>query len=69
MTNKEISGSSINYVVSEAKQRTWFGHVLCMDRDRLQHAALKLTSPGKGERGRPLGTWRRTVEAGWEELE
>ena len=31
-----------------------------MDSDSLPHAALNWTPPG--ERGRPLGTWRRTVE-------
>ena len=33
-----------------------------MKKIRLPHTALRWAPPGKRKRGRPLGTWRRTVE-------
>ena len=33
-----------------------------MSKNRLPRNALRWTLPGKRKRGRPLGTWRRTVE-------
>merc|ERR1712115_192475 len=44
------------------KRWTWLGHVLRMNKSRLPHAALRWAPPGKRKRGRPMGTWRRTIE-------
>ena len=78
ISNVEVSRrTGINNIVDEVKRRrwSWMGHALRMDKKRLPHAALKWTPPGKRKRGRPLGTWRRTMdnemrEAGktWNEL-
>ena len=65
VTNKEISRrTSINNIVEDVKQRRWrwFGHVLRMNKNRHPRAALRWTPPGKRKRGRPLGTWRRTID-------
>ena len=65
VTNKEISRrTGINNIVEDVKQRRWrwFGHVLRMNKNRHPRAALRWTPPGKRKRGRPLGTWRRTIE-------
>ena len=65
ITNMEVSRrTGINNVVAEITQRRWrwLGHVLRMPRSRLPRAALRWAPPGKRKRGRPLGTWRRTVE-------
>ena len=65
ITNKEVSErTGVNSIVAEVKQRRWrwLGHVLRMDRKRLPHTVLRWAPPGKRKRGRPLGTWRRTVE-------
>ena len=65
ITNKEISRrTGIDNIVDEVKRRRWrwLGHVLRMAKTRHPHAALRWAPPGKRRRGRPLGTWRRTVE-------
>ena len=65
VTNDEVSKrTGINSIVAEVKQRRWrwFGHVLRMNKKRLPYTALRWTPPGKRKRGRPMGTWRRTVE-------
>ena len=65
VTNKEISRrTGINNIVKDVTQRRWrwFGHVLRMNKNRHPSAALRWTPPGKRKRGRPLGTWRRTIE-------
>ena len=65
ITNEEISRrTGVNNITEEVKKRRWkwLGHLLRMDRNRHPHAALRWAPPGKRRRGRPLGTWRRTVE-------
>ena len=65
VTNKEISRhTGINNIVEDVKQRRWrwFGHEVRMNKNRHPCAALRWTPPGKRKRGRPLGTWRRTIE-------
>ena len=55
--------TSVNNIVREVMRRwRWLGHVLCMSRRRLPQVALKWTPIEKRLRGRPPGTWRRTVE-------
>ena len=71
VTNEEISRrTGINNIVLEVKQRRWrwLGHVLRMNRSRHPHVALRWHPPGNRKRGRPLGTWRRTVEAEMNEM-
>jgi hypothetical protein len=41
----------------------WIGHVLRKEPDGITKRALYYTQEGKGKRGRPKVTWRRTVEA------
>ena len=65
VTNEEVSRrTGINNIVAEVRQRRWrwLGHVLRMPKSRYPHTALRWAPPGKRKRGRPLGTWRRTVE-------
>ena len=65
ITNKEVSRrTGINCIVEEVMQRhwRWLGHILWMSKLRYTHVALRWTTPGKRKRGRPLGTWRRTIE-------
>ncbi len=65
MTNEEVwEKAGINNIVQEVKKRcwTWLGHVLHMKKERHPHAVLTYVPPGKRKRGRPLGTWRHTVE-------
>ena len=58
------SRTGLNCITDEIKKRRWrwLGHVLRMDRKRLPSIALKWTPSGKRNRGRPLGTWRRTID-------
>ena len=66
ITNEEISRrTGVNNITEEVKKRRWkwLGHLLRMDRNRHPHAALRWAPPGKRRRGRPLGTWRRTIES------
>ena len=66
ITNEEISRRTrVNSIIMEIKKRRWkwLGHILRMDRNRHPHAALRWAPPGKRRRGRPLGTWRRTIES------
>ena len=63
--NKEISKrTGINNIIDEVKQRRWrwLGHVMRMNKTRHPRTALRWAPPGKRRRGRPLGTWRRTME-------
>jgi len=65
VTNKEMwERAGMNNIVLEVKKRRWrwLGHVLRMKKERHPHAVLTWAPPGKRKRGRPLGTWRRTVE-------
>ena len=50
--------------VREVKRRwwMWLGHVLRMKKGRHPLEALSWAPPGKRLRGRPLGTWRRTIK-------
>ena len=64
-TNEEISKrTGITNIVLEVKKRRWkwLGHVLRMNKERHPRKILRWTPPGKRSRGRPTGTWRRTVE-------
>ena len=70
VTNREVwKRADINDIVQEVKKRRWkwLCHVLRMKKDRHPYAALTWAPPGKRGRGRPLGTWRRTIEAEMEE--
>ena len=79
VTNREVNKrAGACCIVEEIKKRRrrWLGHVLRMSKTRPTHVALRLMPPGKRRRGRPLGTWRRTIEeeikkAGktWQEIE
>ena len=65
ISNIEVrSRTGLNCITDEIKKRRWrwLGHVLRMDRKRLPSIALKWTPSGKRNRGRPLGTWRRTID-------
>ena len=65
VTNVEVSRrTGINSIVDEVKRRrwSWLGHALRMNKNRHPHTVLRWAPPGKRKRGRPLGTWRRTVE-------
>ncbi|KAI8493069.1 hypothetical protein Bbelb_290730 [Branchiostoma belcheri] len=65
ITNKEVSRrTGIPNIVVEVKHRRWkwLGHILRMNKNRHPYVALRWTPQGKRKRGRPLGTWRRTVE-------
>ena len=65
VTNKEIARrTGINCIVEEVKRRRWrwLGHILRMSRSRHPHIALTWNPQGKRRRGKPQGTWRRTIE-------
>ena len=65
VTNKEVwERAGMSNIILEVKKRrwSWLGHVLRMKKERHPHAVLTWVPPGKRKRGRPLGTWRRTVE-------
>ena len=65
ITNEEIwDQTGFNNIVLEVKKRCWkwIGHVLRMKKTRHPLEALSWAPPGKRNRGRPLGTWRRMVE-------
>ena len=65
VSNEEVRRrTGINGINEEVKRRrwTWLGHALRMNKSRLPHAALRWAPPGKRKRGRPMGTWRRTIE-------
>ena len=40
----------------------WLGHILRMDNTRKSKIAILWTPDGKRKRGRPIETWRRTIE-------
>ena len=56
--------TGISFIIDEIMKRRWrwLGHILRMDKMRLPSSALKWTPPGKRRRGRPMGTWRRTMD-------
>ena len=65
VTNDEIwRRTSTSNIVLEVRKRRWMwlGHVLRMKKGRHPLEALSWAPPGKRSRGRPLRTWRRTVE-------
>ena len=65
VSNEEIwRRTGMGGIVLEVKRRrwTWLGHVLRMKKGRHPLEALSWAPPGKRNRGRPLGTWRRTIE-------
>ena len=65
VTNKEVARrTGINCIVEEVKRRRWrwLGHVLRMNRSRHPFIALTWNPQGQRHRGRPQGTWRRTIE-------
>ena len=65
MCNEEIwRRTGMNNIVLEVKRRrwTWLGHVLHMKKGRHPLETLSWAPPGKRHRGRPLGTWQRTIE-------
>ncbi|GFR91818.1 endonuclease-reverse transcriptase [Elysia marginata] len=66
VTNKEISErTGIRPVVNEMKKRIcrWLGHVLRMSKSRHLLIALTWNPQGARKKGRPQGTWRRSVES------
>ena len=70
VTNKEIADrTGVQPIVEEVKMRRWrwLGHVLRMGKTRHPLMALTWNPQGKRSRGRPQGTWRRTVESEREE--
>ena len=70
VTNKEIQErTGINCIVEEVQRRRWkwLGHILRMNRSRHPLIALTWNPQGKRRRGRPKGTWRRTVDSEREE--
>ena len=65
VSNEEVKRrTGVNSINEEVKRRrwTWLGHCLRMTKSRLPNAALRWAPPGKRKRGRPMGTWRRTIE-------
>ena len=65
VTNKEVAErTGIECIVDEVKKRRWrwLGHVMRMHKSRHPLAALTWTPQGKRTKGRPQGTWRRTVD-------
>jgi hypothetical protein len=44
------------------KRSRWLGHVLRKPSEDMTKVALRWTPEGKGKRGRPITTWRRTIE-------
>jgi hypothetical protein len=44
------------------KRLRWLGHVLRKSSKDMTKVALRWTPEGKGKRGRPTTTWRRTIE-------
>ncbi len=65
ISNREIrTRTGINDINEEITKRRWrwLGHVLRMDSSRHTKTALRWTPQGQRKRGRPKGTWRRTVD-------
>ena len=65
VSNKKVSErTGVNPIVDEVRTRRWrwVGHVLRMEKNRHPLIALKWNPQGKRKRGRPRGTWRRTVD-------
>ncbi|XP_033095680.1 uncharacterized protein LOC117100194 [Anneissia japonica] len=65
VTNMEIRRKTqINDINEEIRKRrwNWLGHVLRLKNDGHPRQAERWKPMGKRKRGRPKGTWRRTVE-------
>ncbi|GFR92088.1 hypothetical protein ElyMa_006192100 [Elysia marginata] len=66
VTNKEISErTGMRPILEEVKIRRWrwLGHVLRMSKSRHPLIALMWNPQGARKKGRPQGTWRRSVES------
>ena len=65
ISNKDVQEKTgindINLEITKRRWR-WLGHVLRMDSTRHTKTALYWTPQGQRKRGRPKGTWRRTIE-------
>ena len=57
-TNSEAMSLQI-----KKKRLSWLGHVLRMSNRRLTKQTFKWVPEGQRKRGKPKGTWRRTIEA------
>ncbi len=57
-TNSEAMSLQI-----KKKRLSWLGHVLRMNNRRLTKQTFKWIPEGQRKRGKPKGTWRRTIEA------
>ena len=65
ISNQELQDMTKIEPVSEAIRRKrwrWTGHVLRMGPNTIPRIALRWTPQGSRRRGRPLETWRRTIE-------
>ena len=65
ISNKNLSElTGVNDINIEIRKRRWrwLGHVLRMDASRHTKTAIKWTPAGKRKKGRPKGTWRRTID-------
>ena len=65
VNNKEAARrTGIECIMEEVKRRRWrwLGHVLRMNKSRHPLIALSWNPQGKRKRGRPRGTWRRTID-------
>ncbi|KAI0215988.1 hypothetical protein LSAT2_031965, partial [Lamellibrachia satsuma] len=64
ITNEELHRKTdATALATQIKKRRWrwLGHVCRMSPGALPKTALRWTADGKGRRGRPKETWRRTV--------
>ena len=59
----ERTNSEIMTLQIKKKRFSWLGHVLRMDERRLPKQTLKWVPEGQRRRGKPKGTWRRTIES------
>ena len=59
---RRTNSSPISTQIQKHRLR-WLGHVLRMPQDSIPKVALRWTSTGKRNRGRPKTTWRRTITA------
>ena len=66
-TNQKTGFISIDLEIKKRRLR-WLGHVLRMSPERIPMVALRWTPAGKGKRGRPKTTWRKTVETELSEM-